>query len=165
MLTIGAFMLLGVVMLNFRALNFQNEDVLDTNEYTQKAVAIGRSLFEEMSQKPFDANVAAGKWIRKASDFSSCGPGSGEVYPNMSDLDDFHRSVFRSPATGVTPTSSTPRCLWDTWGYRVDVTVEYVSETNPNIATNYFTFSKRVSLKISNQFSQDTLRMNYLATY
>lgn len=160
-------MLLGVVMLNFRVLNFQNDDLLDTNEYTQKAVAIGRSLFEEMSQKPFDASTAGttAKWIRTPSEFTSCGPGYGEVYPNLNDLDDFHRSVFRSPATGSIPTAAIPRCLWGTWGYRVDVTVEYVSDTNPNNTSWVYTYTKRVSLRISNAFSQDTVRMNYIAAY
>ncbi|MCZ7555941.1 MAG: hypothetical protein M5R41_06010 [Bacteroidia bacterium] len=163
-LTIGAFMLLGTVMLNFRALNFQNEDVLDGNEYTQKAVAIGRSLFEEMAQRPFDASIAGGKWIRQASDLTSCGPGVG-VYPNFDDFDDFHGSVFRSPQPGTTPTTATPRCLWETWGYRVAVSVRYVSESNPNLAVSGYTFSKRADLVITNDFSPDTVRMSYLATY
>jgi hypothetical protein len=165
MLTIGAFMLLGVVLLNFRALNFQNEDILDTNEYTQRAVAIGQAMFEEIEQKPFDASVAAGKWIRKASDFTACGPGWGEVYPNFNDLDDYHRSVFLSPEPGTTPTTAIPRCLWDTWGYRVAVLVHYVSENNPETVSSVYTFYKRVALTITNQFSQDTVRMSYVVAY
>ena len=164
-LTIAAFMLLGVVMLNYRALNFQNEDVLDTNEYTQKGVAIGRSLLEEISQKPFDAVIAGGKKILKVTDLTSCGAGSGEVYPNFNDLDDFHRSTFRSPAQGTTPTTATPRSLWNTWGYTIWVSVEYVAENNPEVRTSYYTFAKRVSLRIANDFSRDTLRMSYVATY
>ncbi len=163
-LTIGAFMLLGTVMLNFRVLNFQNEDVLNTNEYTQKAVTIGRALFEEMAQRPFDNEIFKGTWIRQASQLSSCGPGS-LAYPSFDDFDDFSGSVFLSPQPGTTPTTATPKCLWDTWGYRVAVTVQYVSESNPNLPVNYYTFSKRATLVITNQFSPDTVRMSYLATY
>jgi len=164
-LAIVAFMLLGIVTMNFRVMNFQNEDILNSNEYSQKAVAIGRSLFEEMSQKPFDAAIAAGKRITKTSDLTACGPGSGEVYPNFNDFDDFHRSVFVSPATGTTPTSTTPKCLWDTWGYTVAVTVQYVSESNPEQPSNTYTFAKRATLRISNEFSADTVFMSYVTTY
>ncbi|MBE0644836.1 MAG: hypothetical protein IH600_12200 [Bacteroidetes bacterium] len=164
MLTIAAFMLLGVVTLNLRTASFQNEEVLDGNEYTQKAVAIGRSLIEEMQEKPFDAAFNTKK-IVKLQDLTSCGPGTGEKYPNFSDLDDFHGSVFRSPAPGVTPTTTTPKCLWDTWGYTVRVTVEYVSTTNPTVKVSGTSFAKRVTLSIFNSFSNETVIMSYLAAY
>ena len=163
-LTIAAFMLLGLVTLNFRSANFQNEEVLDGNEYTQKGIAIGRSLIEEMSAKPFDSAFGSKKIVTLA-DLTSCGPGTGEKYPYFSDLDDFHGSVFRSPAPGTTPTVSTPTCLWDTWGYTVRVTVQYVLESNPNIATWGPTYAKRATLVITNEFSDETVTMSYIAAY
>ena len=166
-LTIGAFMLLGMVMLNFRGLNFQNEDVLDTNEYTQKAVAIGRSLMDEIMGKPFDA-VYNWMSVVKLDDLTACGAGSGESYhgsPAFNDLDDFHRQVFTSPAPGTTPGNETPQCLHDTWGYTVRCFVTYVRDDDPTQAVWYRTWSKLVILEISNQFSEDTLRMQCLATH
>ena len=163
-LTIGAFMLLGVVMLNFRGLNFQNEDVLDTNEYTQKAIAIGRSLIEEIQEKPFDA-VLTTKKIVKLTDLTACGPGSWESYPDFNDLDDFHKQVFRSPADGATPTTATPKCLWGTWGYTVRCDVRYVYDSNPTMTSYSRTWSKLVTMVITNDFSEDTVTMSYLATH
>lgn len=166
-LTIGAFMLLGMVMLNFRGLNFQNEDVLDNNDYTQKAVAIGRSIMDEISGKPFDA-VYNSLNIVKLEDLTACGPGSWESYHGttpFNDIDDFHRQVFTSPATGETAGDETPECLHDTWGYTVQCFVTYVRDDNPTIAVTYRTWSKLVTLVISNQFSEDTVRMQYLATH
>lgn len=163
-LTIAAFMLLGIVMLNFRSANFQNETVLDGNEYTQRAVGIGRSLIEEMSRRPFDAAMNSKKIVR-LSDLTSCGAGWGEVYPNFNDVDDFHRSEFRSPEPGVTPGSETPACLHDTWGYTVRIRVEYVSSSNPNVTSTSRTFTKRITLWISNEFSEDTVTMSYITAY
>lgn len=163
-LTIAAFMLLGIVTLNFRNASFQNEDVLNGNEYTQKAVAIGRSIFEEMQGKPFDLACTNNSKIIRVENLTSCGPAWGEVYPDFNDVDDFNGSVFRSPATGVTPTTATPKCMWDTWGYTVRVKVEYVSTTNPD-ATTSRSFAKRATLLISNQFSQDTVTMSFIAAY
>lgn len=169
-LTIGAFMLLGIVMLNFRGLNFQNEDVLDTNDYTQKAVAIGRSIMDEIQGKPFDAGLI-GKIMPKLTDLTACGPGWNESYHAsttayyFNDLDDFHRQVFTSPAPGTVPGIETPICLHDTWGYTVRCHVTYVLDDDPTVAVTYRTWSKLVTLEISNSFSDDTVRMQYLATH
>ncbi|MDT8323800.1 MAG: hypothetical protein RRA94_06805 [Bacteroidota bacterium] len=163
-LTIGAFMLLGMVMLNFRGLNFQNEEVLDTNTYTQQAVAIGRSLIEEIQEKPFDA-IFLSKKIVQLTDLTACGPGYWESYPDFNDLDDFHRQVFSSPPAGSTPTTATPKCLWGTWGFTVTCDVRYVSDTDPTISSWSRSWSKLVTLVISNEFSEDTVTMSYLATH
>ncbi len=164
LLTIAAFMLLGVVMLNFRSANFQNEEVLDGNEYTQKAVAIGRSMIEEMQEKVFDQLLVSKKIVR-LEDLTYCGPAYTEKYPNFYDVDDFHGSVFRSPAAGVTATSTTPKCLWGTWGYTVSIRVEFVSPTNPTIVSATRTFAKRATLRISNEFSTDTVIMSFIAAH
>ncbi len=164
MLTIAAFMLLGIVMLNFRAANFQNEDVLDSNEYTQKAVAIARSMIDEIKSKVYDQKLTATSIVR-VTDLSSCGPAYTEKYPGFPDVDDFHGSVFRSPAPGTTPTVTTPKCLWDTWGYTVSVRVTFVQPTTPSIPTTTRTFSKLVTVTVSNEFSPDTVTMSYIAAF
>ena len=164
MLTIAAFMLLGLVTMNFRSANFQNEEVLEGNEYTQKAVAIGRSLIEEIRTKVYDQKLVTSKIVR-LSDFSSCGPAYTEKYPNFPDVDDFHGSVFRSPAPGTTPTNTTPKCLWDTWGYTIEVRVQFVYPDNPDVETTARTFAKRVRLRITNQFTDDVVIMSYIAAF
>ncbi|PLX23220.1 MAG: hypothetical protein C0600_15670 [Ignavibacteria bacterium] len=164
-LTIAAFMLLGIVMMNFRSLNFENEEVLDTNEYTQKAIAIGRSLIEEIQEKPFDA-VLNTKKIVKLEDLTACGPGSWESYPdNFNDMDDFHRQVFTSPELGDSLTTATPQCLRGTWGYTVRCDVRYVQDSNPTVSSYSRTWSKLVTLVITNEFSDEPVTMSYLATH
>ncbi len=163
-LTIGAFMLLGMVMLNFRGLNFQNEDVLDSNTYTQQAIAIGRSIIEEIQEKPFDA-IFNTKKVVQVTDLTACGPGSWESYPDFNDLDDFHRQRFVSPPDSTTPTSATPKCLWGTWGFTVLCDVRYVNDTNPTYTSWSRSWSKLVTLVITNDFSDDTVTMSYLATH
>ncbi len=164
-MTIGAFMLLGVIMMNFRTNVFESEDVVDTNTYVQTSVTIGRSLLEEIAQRDFDVKTKTKLVVRVDELTYWPGPGSWEHYPNFNDVDDFHRSVFTSPASGATVTSATPACLWNTEGYKVAVTVRYVDPENPAVYSSIPTWAKRVDLVITNIFSQDTVRMNYLATY
>lgn len=164
-MTIGAFMLLGILMMNFRTNVFESEDILDTNTYVQTSVSIGRSLLEEISQREFDLQTKTKLVVRVDELTSSLGPASTEKYPFFNDIDDFHKSVFTSPAAGATVTNTTPACLWNTEGYTVAVTVRYVDPENPDIYSATQTWAKRVDLVISNKFSKDTVRMNYLATY
>ena len=96
-MTIGAFMLLGIIMMNFRTNVFESEDILDTNTYVQTSVTIGRSLLEEIAQREFDATTATKLVVRVDELTSWLGPGSWEHYPNFNDIDDFHKSVFTSP--------------------------------------------------------------------
>ena len=164
-LTIGAFMLLGVVIMNFRTLVFDSEEHLDTNSYTQEATTIGRRLIDEMLTYKFDAGINPSNPVVRLEQLTSCGPGSGETYPTWSDMDDFHGSVFKSPKPGVAVTSATPPCLVGTEGYSVSVSVAYVYPSAPNTKTTNLTWAKRIDLVITNRFSDDTVRMSYVRAY
>lgn len=166
-LTIGAFMLLGIVAMNYRGLVSDSDDVLDTNNYTQMSLAIGRSLIDEISRRSFDLATTT-KTVVHLSDLtavSGMGPASGEYYPAFNDVDDFNNKVFTSPQPGVTPTSATPHCLWNTTGYRVAIRVYYVNLDTPTIKATSTTWAKRVDLTISNARSTDTTRMTYISTF
>jgi hypothetical protein len=151
--------------MNFRALVFDSEEQLDTNSYTQQATTIGRQLIDEMLRYKFDANINPSNPVVRLEDLTSCGPGSGEVYPTWTDMDDFHGSVFTSPAPGAAVTSATPPCLVGTEGYTVRVGVTYVYPDNPTVATYNRTWAKRIDLVISNKFSDDTVRMSYVRAF
>jgi hypothetical protein len=166
-LTIGAFMLLGLVAMNFRGLVSDSDDVLDTNNTTQMTLVIGRSMIDEISRRSFDLATTS-KTVVSLSDLtapSGMGPASGEYYPAFNDVDDFNNSVFISPASGATPTASTPRCLWNTTGFRVSVKVYYVNLDTPSIKATTTTWAKRVDLTISNARSTDTTRLTYISTF
>jgi hypothetical protein len=166
-LTIGAFMLLGIVAMNYRALVFDSDTVLDTNNYTQMSLAIGRSMIDEVARRSFDLATTT-KTVVYLSDLtapSGMGPASGEYYPTFNDVDDFNNSVFTSPAKGATPTSSTPHCLWNTTGYKIALKVYYVDLNTPSVKATTTTWAKRVDLVISNARSADTTRMTYISTF
>lgn len=169
MMAVGAIMLFGIVGTNMRQTLSDSDTVTQTNTMTQEAIIIGRAMMDEICSKPFDAAVAtaymSGKKIVRLTDLTSCGPGYGEIYPNYSDMDDFHGSVFLSPQPGVSATSSTPRCLRNTEGYRVNCVVEYVNLAVPETKSNTVSWAKRVRLTISNRYSEDTLRISNVVAY
>jgi len=165
MLVIGAFTIFGIVKLNYQDLTMQSSELLDSNMYLQTSSSIARSMMEEIRQYDFDAALA-NKSVIKLSDLTSCGAGSGEKYPNFNDLDDFHRSSFSSPASGDTlPKPNLPPCLWGTEGYQVDVNVEYVDPANPDTKSSSRTFAKRVTVTVSNIYSEYNHTSSFVATY
>ncbi len=163
MLVIGAFMIFGLVRLNFQSTALQSEQYMETNTYVQLSATIARAMMDEIIQKKFDAALWT-KRIAYTSDLTSCGPGSGEAYPNFNDLDDFHGSVFLSPKIGTTPTTS-PRCLWGTEGYRVSISVQYVNQNNPSQISYVPTFAKRVRVQVANTYSDQQFETSHVVCY
>jgi hypothetical protein len=169
MLVICAFMLLGVVRNNFNNTVDQDYRTVDRNVQKQQAVTILRSIMDEIQTRKYDV-VCTQKKVVKLTDLSTLGPAFGEYYPNFNDVDDFNGSVFRSPiGTGYTGTvnlATTPRSLWNTEGYTVRCTVDYVDPENPTVVKTSKTWAKRVTVAVSSRyFPGDTLKQSYIATF
>jgi len=164
-LVIGAFMLFGVVSSNFQRVQFDSANIMGSNSTMQTAITIGRSIIDEISQKPFDAcMVNTTKKVFRLTDLTSCGSGTGEYYPNLNDVDDFDRNTFSSPAPGSTP-SNIPRCLWGTEGYTVGIRVQYVVQTSPETTSTSYTWAKRITVTITSEYSEYPLTMSHVVTY
>jgi hypothetical protein len=163
MLVIGAFMIFGIVRMNFQSTSLESEQFMESNTYIQQSTTIARALMDEIQQYKFDA-VLNWKRIAYPADLTSCGKGSGEVYPTWNDMDDFHNAVFVSPAPGLTPTN-TPPCLWGTEGYTVRVAVQYVNPDNPTQLTWSRTYAKRVTISVANAYSDHVFQTSHVACY
>lgn len=167
LLSVVAVMIFGIIGTNLQETILENEASLRTNSTSQEAASVGRALIDEIQTKFFDAANASNKVVRLAdlTPANSLGKGSWEVYPSINDVDDYHNMMFTSPAPGVMATSSTPRALRSTEGYTVTCRVVYVNPDNPSTTSSTATFAKRVTLRISNTYSADTLTMSYISTY
>jgi hypothetical protein len=165
-MVIGAMMLVGIVKNNFQRAVLQDQDVLGTNRESQNAIAIARGLFDEIQRKAFDL-ACTNQRVVKLNDLSTCGPASYESYPNFNDIDDFEGSVFESPRPGVTVANWNvyPRALRNTEGFKAAVRVQYVNPDNPEQVVSGPTWSKRVTITVTNSFSKDTLVQRYVAAY
>jgi hypothetical protein len=163
MLVIGAFMIFGVVRLNFQSTSLESEAYMEGNTYVQQSATIARALMDEIQQHKFDA-VLNTKRIVYPSDLTSCGSGSGEYYPYFNDMDDFQGKTFTSPAAGSTPIT-TPSCLWGTEGFTIRCSVYYVDPNNPNQKAYTYTYAKRVDLHISNVYNDYEYTTSWVACY
>ena len=106
-----------------------------------EAVDTGRliadSFIDEACSKPFDAAVAWGQTIEDPSDFTTCGAGGGEKYPNYNDLDDFDSlsdHVVRTDRLG---------------NFKVSMDVYYVDPDHPNYPAGHKTNCKAVLARVT----------------
>ena len=164
MLVIGAFMIFGIVRLNFQNTSMESEQYMESNTYVQQSATIARAMMDDIMTRPFDAILNTKSRITSTSELTSCGPGGGEHYPTFNDIDDFDGSVFRSPALGTTP-STIPACLYGTEGFTIRIKVEYVDANNPNNKSYVYTYAKRITVAVSNDYSDYTFQTSTVDCY
>ena len=165
-LTISAFLLFGIVQINLQRTALESAVSMDGNTVMQTGIGIARAITDEIQQRKFDAANTTKILVYK-KDLTAIGAGTGEVYPNLNDIDDFHNVTFTSPAPGASSTvlSRTPRCLHGTSGYRVNIRVAYVNPASPNTTTTSYTFAKRVTVTVTNTSADYALTTTFIAAY
>ncbi len=90
LITIGALLLLGLVILRVNNGFLNTDSVLLDSKLGVLATSVAVSVIEEAEGKAFDQKTDSIS-VNNLSDLSSTlGPESGEVYPNFNDFDDFN---------------------------------------------------------------------------
>lgn len=164
MLTIGAIVLLTMVILRV------NNNFLGTNSYLMRAkfgilaVSLGTSIIEEANSKSFDslsdtAGVIAVTGLTQPNDL---GPEAGEVYPNFNDFDDFNGLAFntRDDSTFISAV------------FDVSCSVTYVSDSDLDGTSLSRTWHKKLTVYITSESMRDlyseeldTLKMSSIFSY
>lgn len=159
-------MLFGIVQINMQRKTLESAVIMDGNTVMQTGIGIARAITDEIQQRKFDAANTTKILVYK-KDLTAIGAGTGEVYPNLNDIDDFHNVTFTSPAPGATSTTlaRTPKCLVGTTGYTVNVRVAYMNFTSPSITTTSYTFAKRVTVTVTNTAANYSLTTSFIAAY
>jgi hypothetical protein len=153
-LTIIAIVFLGTNVVSVNRTFLQHGVILQQTEIGLFGATVATSLLEEAQGKAFDKNSLQG-FLQTASECTpvdSLGPESGEKRGDWNDFDDYNNLRDTVNIKDV-----------DTF-YRW-ATVTYVDSTFPNVATNYRTFSKSITVFVRGVASQDTIRMSYLFSY
>ena len=153
MLSLGALLLLSLISLRFNSSALENTTIETENKVYLTAFSLADDLIEEIKQKAFDAATVDFP-TTNPSDLtppSGLGHGSGEVYPNYNDIDDFN---------GFTKTISAPHAE----NYSVSSEVYYVSESDPNTKVMTQTFYKKVEVTVSSPYMRNPINLSFIFT-
>ena len=166
-MTIGGLVLLGVFMLSANGLLSANSVNTEQTEYVLTALSLAESIVDEAKTKSFDERTTAA--LISIADSLTTMPGreGGESVANpdtMSALGSY-ASVSRfddvDDYNGYVRLVNTARGT----GYNLNVTVKYVSETNPDSDSYTPTFCKRMTVSVTSPFFETPITINYAFTY
>jgi len=158
LITIGALLLLSLVILRVNRGFLNTDSVLLDSKLGVLATSVATSLMEEANSKAFDQNTDTVSVNSLTSLSSTLGPESGETYPNFNDFDDFN---------GLHIIDSTMPSA----KFIVDCKVEYVTPSNPDSAVGNRTWHKKLTVEVSSPSllgqddKPDTLRMSTIYSY
>ena len=154
LLSVGAMMLLAVMILRVNNTILTTNSVLLETKFGVLATSLATSILEEATGKAFDQKTYDNSLsnVNDLTSPSALGPGNGETYAIFNDVDDYN---------GFTKVDSTlPSAL-----FYLSTKVEYVSPINPNVAVNYKTWHKKVSVTVTTPSSQDTFKLSTVVSY
>ena len=156
-LSIGAMVILSIVILSGNRKLNDNEQYLQKTRFGLEATALATSVIEEASQLPFDEMSWDSTIIEKdASDFTQAaylGPDAGESsFDSFDDFDDFN---------GYTITDTTQQNI-----YYITCKVGYVNagffSNNLDHYSSSRTLFKKMDVTITGSASSDTLTLSYI---
>ncbi len=154
LLSVGAMMLLAVMILRVNNTILTTNSVLLETKFGVLATSLATSIIEEATGKSFDQNTSSNS-ISNVNDLtapSGLGPGNSETYTTFNDVDDFN---------GYTKVDSTlPSAI-----FYLSTKVEYVSPQNPDQPVNYKTWHKRITVTVTTPSSNDVFVLSSVVSY
>ncbi len=155
-LTIGAMILLSILVMNILRVAGGYEDVYNETRTMVEAVALTSSLIEEASQVPFDeVSWDSTNLTKIVTDFTLpnyLGPETGETsYALFDDFDDFNNFIrYDTTQQSV---------------YQLRCEVCYVGDANPEVVSASRSYYKRLTVTTINQTSLDSIKLSYVHGY
>lgn len=147
-LTIGALVLLTLLVLNVNRTIISNQDIEINSESITTAASVGQSLMNEVMSKRFDEGTfrdpVMNFMLMTAPD--SLGAEPGEIYSSYDDVDDFNN---------YSKNETTPRI----GVFSLRVYVNYVDDYDLNSTANVKTRTKLIKVAVYNSTLTDTLRI------
>ena len=159
LLTIGAIMLLGTVILTInRSLNDSSEVLINSNVGLEE-VSLATSVIEEAEGKAYDDSTKNNPLT--SSQLSSLTPPDslgqeGHVTTDLDDFDDYNGPNHNGRTEIDTLNGSI---------YHVLTIVYYVSSSSPNTVSTTTTWNKRMDVWVWNTQIPDTVKMHAIYSY
>ena len=154
LLTLGAMVLLSLLILRARNSFLSTNTVMMNSKFSILATSLAQSQIEEIKKKAFDENTVAGpaNSTSQLTQANKLGPETGETYPNFNDVDDFN---------GYTTVDSTlPSAVFD-----IRCEVYYVNPNNPDAVSNSRTWSKNILVEVTSPSMGDTVKVSSVFSY
>ena len=157
LITIGAMMLLSLVLLRVNNNFLSTSTVLFESKFGVLAVSLATSVIEEANSKAFDHNTDTNSVadLTELTPSASLGPEGTEVYETFNDFDDFD-GYHRNTASDTTIISAE---------FDIDCVVDYINPSNPDATTTNRTWHKKITVTVTSPSMQDTVRMSSIYSY
>ncbi|MDX1702492.1 MAG: hypothetical protein R3250_17820 [Melioribacteraceae bacterium] len=158
MITMGALMLLALVVLRVNNGFFNTSSVLLDSKLGVLATSVATSVIEEATGKSFDHNTESTSVSDLTLLSSSLGPETGEIYPDFNDFDDYNGY------SGIDTTMPAA-------DFTVDCIVNYVKDTNLDGESSSRTWHKKITVFVSSPSMlgddniPDTIAMSAVYSY
>ncbi len=147
--TLGALVLLSLLVLNANRTVLNNSRIVYTGQYTETALSLAESYLQEITAKAFDEKAIGQPSIKDPSKFSwTLGPDYGETSAgSFDDVDDYIGYPLRLREPVVSDTTTL---------FKLECAVDYM--TDDLSATSAIpTFYKRITVTISVPFADPGL--------
>lgn len=157
MLTIGAMMLLSLVIIRINNGFLTTSGTLLNSKIGVLAVSLATSMIEEASGKAFDENTDTTA-VHQLSMLSNLGTDAGETADTLfDDFDDYNNFIK------TIDIESSDR-------FTVKCKVDYINPSNPSVAVNQKTWHKKITVFITspgmkNETRQDTVKISTVFSY
>jgi len=142
-MTLGAMMLLSVIMLRVNTANLTNESIRDDAQYGVLANSIATSIIEEAQSKAFDEKTDTTNVTALTQLSSVLGPETGETEVTFDDFDDYNGFTKRD--------STMPSAIFD-----ISCQVVYVTPNNIEGSTTNRTWNKKIIVTITRPVAADS---------
>lgn len=155
LMTVGALILLVLLSLTFYSSYRSKSEINIYNQALITGSGIAQSIINEATSRAYDQKTVLKSYSTPDSLTSagSLGPDTGEYTINQyNDVDDFN-GYIRFDTLKVLGV------------FRTTVNVNYVARLNPDLISGIRTFSKRIDVKVTNLYIQDTIKVKYVITY
>jgi hypothetical protein len=152
-LALGGMIILAIISLRFNSSVLQTSTADFENKVYLTSFSIADNLIEEIKSKSFDQNTVNFPTTNPASLTipDSLGPDPGEVKPYYNDVDDYN---------GYLDTTAAPYFE----KYYISCKVEYVTSSNPDVASPTQTFYKKVTVTIKSDYLSNPVSISAIYT-
>ncbi len=143
LMTLGAMLLLSVIVLRVNTANLTNESIRDEAQYGVLATSIATSIIEEAQSKAFDEKSDTLNVTALTQLTSVLGPESGETETTFDDFDDYSGLIKRD--------STMPSAVFD-----ISCNVVYVKPDDVLGSSSDRTWNKKITVNITRPVSADS---------
>ena len=151
MITVGAMILLSVVILRVTS-NFLHTDIiLMESKFGVLGVSLATSVMEEAKGKSFDDQSDSGS-VLALNDLTTIGPEPGEIYPFFDDFDDYDDFEIID--------STMPSAI-----FKINCNVDFVKPEDLDGISTHKTWHKKMSVIVTTISSPDTIRLETIYSY